>query len=104
MNCKNIVNVFLSLFICIVAFTAIAWSEGEEMNLLTLKDIRSKFDAFIEQAKSDPTSGEDILTEAYNEVEEALKGKITPELVHLADDIYRYMGKTRIRETHLSAP
>ena len=28
------------------------------MNLLTLKDIRSKFDSFIEQAKSDPTSGE----------------------------------------------
>ena len=63
------------------------------MNLLTLKDIRSKFDSFIAQAKSDPTSGEDILTEAYNEVEEALKGKITGELVHLADDIYTYMGK-----------
>ena len=93
MNCKNIVNVFLSLFICVVAFTAIANSEGEKMNLLTLKDIRSKFDAFIEQAKSDPTSGADILTEAYNEVEEALKSEITPELVHLADDIYTYMGK-----------
>ena len=93
MNCKNIVNVFLSLFICVVAFTAIANSEGEEMNLLTLKDIRSKFDSFIEQAKSDPTSGEGILTEAYNEVEEALKSEITPELVHLADDIYTYMGK-----------
>lgn len=63
------------------------------MDLLTLKDIRSKFDSFIEQAKSDPTSGADILTEAYNEVEEALKGKITPEFVHLADDIYTYMGK-----------
>ena len=63
------------------------------MNLLTLEDIRSKFDTFIEQAKSDPTSGENILTETYNEVEEALKGDITPELVHLADDIYKYMGK-----------
>ena len=59
----------------------------------TLKDIRRKFDSFMEQAKSDPTSGEDILMEAYNEVEEALKREITPKLVHLADDIYRYMGK-----------
>lgn len=90
---RNIVNFCTGSIICLVVFTAIAWSEGEDMNLLTLKDIRSKFDSFIEQAKSDPTSGEDILTEAYNEVEEALKGKITPELVHLADDIYTYMGK-----------
>ena len=59
----------------------------------TLKNIRRKFDSFMAQAKSDPTSGEDILTGTYNQVEEALKGKITPELVHLADDIYRYMGK-----------
>ena len=58
-----------------------------------LKDIRRKFDSFMKQAKSDPTSGEDILTEAYNEVEDILKGEITPELVHLADDIYMYMGK-----------
>ena len=58
-----------------------------------LEDIRRKFDAFIKQAKSDPTSGEDILTDAYNQVEDVLKGEITPELVHLADDIYRYMGK-----------
>ena len=92
-NKRNIVDFCIGSIICLVVFTAIAWSEGEEMNLLTLKDIRSKFDSFIEQAKSDPTSGEDILTEAYNEVEEALKGEITPELVRLADDIYRYMGK-----------
>ena len=93
MNCKSIVKVSFGLFICLVVFTAIAWSEGEEMNPLTLEDIRSKFDSFIEQAKSDPTSGEDILIEAYNQIEDALKGEITPELVHLADDIYRYMGK-----------
>ena len=59
----------------------------------SLKDIRRKFDSFIEHAKSDPTSGEDILTEAHNEVEDALKVEITPELVHLADKIYTYMGK-----------
>ena len=92
-NKRNIVGFGTGSIICLVVFTAIAWSEGEEMNLLTLKDIRSKFDSFIAQAKSDPTSGEGILTEAYNEVEEALKGKITGELVHLADDIYTYMGK-----------
>ena len=92
-NKRNIVDFCTRSIICLVVFTAIAWSEGEKMNLLTLKDIRSKFDAFIEQAKSDPTSGADILTEAYNEVEEALKSEITPELVHLADDIYTYMGK-----------
>ena len=92
-NKRNIVDFCTGSIICLVVFTAIAWSEGEEMNFLTLKDIRGKFDSFIEQAKSDPTSGEDILTEAYNEVEEALKGEITPELVRLADDIYTYMGK-----------
>jgi hypothetical protein len=64
-NKRNIIDFCAGSIICLVVFTAIAWSEGEEMNLLTLKDIRSKFDAFIEQAKSDPTSGEDILTEAY---------------------------------------
>lgn len=92
-NKRNIIDFCTGSIICLVVFTAIAWSEGEEMNLLTLKDIRSKFDAFIEQAKSDPISGEDILMEAYNQIEDALKGEITPELVHLTDDIYTYMGK-----------
>ena len=59
-----------------------------------LEEIRNKFDAFIEQVKSDPASRADILTEACNEIEDALKGEITPELVHLAaDEIYPYMGK-----------
>ena len=57
-----------------------------------LESIRSKFDSFIAQAKSDPTSGEDILTEAHNQVEDALKGEITSDLVHLADEIYEYIG------------
>ena len=92
MNWKSIVTIFFGLFICLITFTLITRSEGEDMTD-TLKDIRHKFDSFIAQAKSDPTSGEDILTEAYNQVEEALKGEITPELVHLADDIYKYMGK-----------
>ena len=58
-----------------------------------LKDIQNKFDAFMAQVKSDSQSGADILTEVFNEVEEVLKGEITPELVHLADDIYSYKGK-----------
>ena len=69
-------------------------SENLKENIMQqLENIRDKFDSFMEQAKSDPTSGEDILTEAYNQIEGALKGEITPELVHLADEIYVYMGK-----------
>ena len=64
-----------------------------------LESIRSKFDSFIAQAKSDPTSGEDILTEAHNQVEEALKGEITSDLVHLADEIYEYIGKTGMEKS-----
>ena len=41
-----------------------------------------------------PASRGDILTEACNEIEGALTGDLTPELVHLAvDEIYPYMGK-----------
>ena len=58
-----------------------------------LKNIRCKLDSFMEQVRSDPTSGVDILTEAYNQVEDAVKGEITPELVHLASEIYDYMGE-----------
>ena len=58
-----------------------------------LEQLRSKFDAFMEQVKSDPASREDILKEAANEIEDALKGEITPELVHLAvDEMYPRMG------------
>ena len=59
-----------------------------------LEEIRSKFNAFMEKVKANPTSREDILKEAHSEIEDALKDGITPELVHLAaDDIYPYMGK-----------
>ena len=40
-----------------------------------LEEIRSKFNAFMENVKSDPTSRADILTEACNEIETALKGE-----------------------------
>ena len=70
-------------------------SDNLKENIMSqLEQLRSKFDAFMEQMKSDPASRGDILTEACNEIEDALKGEITPELVHLAaDEIYPYMGK-----------
>ncbi len=75
-------------------------SENLKENIMQqLENIRDKFDSFMKQAKSDPTSGEDILTEAYNQIEDALKGEITPELVHLADEIYEYMGKLGLEKS-----
>ena len=70
-------------------------SDNLKENIMSqLEQLRSKFDAFMEQVKSDPASRAGILTEACNEIEDALKGKTTPELVHLAvDEIYPYMGK-----------
>ena len=81
-------------------FDDVQLSENRTRNIMRqLENIRSKFDSFMAQAKSDPTSGEDILTEAYNQVEDALKGETTPELVHLADEIYVYMGKLGLEKS-----
>ena len=76
-------------------FGGLELSDNLKENIVNqLEQLRSKFDSFMEQVKSDPTSRADILKEASNEIEDALKGEITPELVHLAvDDIYSYMGK-----------
>ena len=70
-------------------------SDNLKENIMNqLEEIRSRFTAFMENVKSDPASRSDILTEACNEIEAALKGKTTPELAHLAvDEIYPYMGK-----------
>ena len=70
-------------------------SDNLKENVMTqLEKVRSKFNLFMEKVKSDPASRAGILTEACNEIEDALKGEITPELVHLAvDEIYPYMGK-----------
>ena len=69
-------------------------SKGDFIMSGKLKDIRGKFDSFMEQVKSDPASREDILKKASNEIEDALKGEIRPELVHLAvNDLYPCMGK-----------
>ena len=69
-------------------------SDNIRENIMSqLEQLRSKFDAFMEKVKSDPSSRENILKEACNEIEDALKGEITPELVHLTvDDIYPCMG------------
>ncbi len=70
-------------------------SDNLKENIMSqLEEIRGKFDSFMEKVKSDPASRGDILTEACNEIEAALKDEITPEVVHLAvDEIYLYMGK-----------
>ena len=70
-------------------------SDNLKENVMSqLEEIQSTFDSFMEKVKSDPASRSNILTEACNEIEAALKAEITPELVHLAvDEIYPYMGK-----------
>ena len=77
------------------------WS-GDKGDIMSVKleDIRSKFKKYMEKVEAYPItqndilSGEEILKEAYDEVEEALKGEITKELVHFAvDDIYAHYGK-----------
>ena len=58
-----------------------------------LEQLRNMFDAYLEKVKSDPESRDDILKQASSEIEAALKGELTPEMVRLAvDDIYPYMG------------
>ena len=59
----------------------------------SLQEIRRAFDAFIAQARKDPTSGGDLLNEAYGKVETALEGTLTPELARLAHKVYGYKGK-----------
>ena len=75
-------------------FGRLELSDNLKENVMTqLEEVRSKFNLFMEKVKSDPASRAGILTEACNEIEAALKGEITPELVHLAvDEIYPYMG------------
>ena len=63
MHYKNIVNICSGIFICLVAFTAIARSEGEEMNPLTLEDLL-KFNTFVGRVPIDITSDGNWI--AYN--------------------------------------
>ena len=68
-------------------------SKGEFIMSAKLEDIRGKFDAYKEQMGSDPSSAEAMLMEVNNEIEDALKAEITPDLVHLVvDEIYPSMG------------
>ena len=69
-------------------------SDNLKENMMNqLEQLRSKFDAFMERVKSDPASRADILKEAANAIEDALKGEITSELMHLTvDEMYPRMG------------
>ena len=68
-------------------------SKGDFIMAAKLDDIRGKLDTYKEQMKSDPSSRDALLMGVNNEIENALKVEITPELVHLVvDDIYPYMG------------
>ncbi len=75
-------------------------SEKLKENMMSqLEQIRSKFDSYMEQVRTNPTSREDLLTETFKEIEEALKGDITPELAHLVvDDVYPHMGREGIEK------
>ena len=75
-------------------------SDNLKENIMSqLEEIRNNFNSFMEQMKSDPTSRGDILKDADSEIDAALKGEITSELVHLAvDGIYPYMGKLGIEK------
>ena len=54
MNCKNIVNIFFGVFICLIAFTTTAIGDGEKMNPLTLDDL-FKFNTFVRYVPIDIT-------------------------------------------------
>ncbi len=75
-------------------------SDNLKENIMSqLEQLHNKFNAFMEQMKSDPTSREDILKEADCEIDAMLKSEITSELVHFAvDGIYPYMGKLGIEK------
>ena len=63
MNYKNIANIYSGLLLCLIAWTAIAWGEGEEMNPLTLEDLL-KFNEFIFRVPIDITADGNWI--AYN--------------------------------------
>lgn len=74
--------------------------KGDHIMSRKFDEIRSKFNTFMEKvevypiSQEDILSGEEILKDALDEIEIALKDEITPELVHLAvDDIYAHSGK-----------
>ena len=72
---------------------------GVQMSENRIENIKQQIASFREHTKSDPFSGEDILTAACNQVEDALKDEITTELVHLADEIYEYMGNLGLEKS-----
>ena len=58
-----------------------------------VEQLRNKFNSFMEQVRSNPASKDEIYEMASNEIEKALNGETSAELVHLAvDELYPYMG------------
>ncbi len=58
-----------------------------------IEQLRNKFNSYMEKVRANPASRDDILKGALDEIDDALTGKATPELVHLAvDDMYPSMG------------
>ncbi len=71
-------------------------ANSKENIMRQLEELRSKFNSFMEMenVKFDPALREELLKEVDDEIEDALKGKIPSELVHLVvDKIYPHMGK-----------
>ena len=75
-------------------------NKGDHIMSTRIEKIQTKFNAYMQKVESYPVSsedllsGEEILQEALDEIEETLKDEITPQLVHLAvNDIYAHSGK-----------
>ncbi len=81
-------------------FNTVGGHKGDIIMSGKMQDIRGKFNTYKEYVESFPLSdddihkGEEVLLEVDAEIETALQGEITPELVHLVvDDIYPHLGK-----------
>lgn len=61
---------------------------------LDTEEMRIRLSEFLEHSQSNPLSSDDSpLRQMCLEVETEIDSCLTPELVHLADDIYRYLGQ-----------
>ena len=64
-------------------------NKGDHIMSTRIEKIQTKFNAYMQKVESYPVSsedllsGEEILQEALDEIEETLKDEITPQLVHL---------------------
>ena len=71
---------------------------------LDTEEMRIRLSEFLEHSQSNPLSSDDSpLRQMCLEVETEIDSYLTPELVHLADDIYRYLGQDGLEKTHFSS-